>query len=57
MIKTFLDFIVNLLIITLFWWLIGSLVAWNFDPAQWIGFGRFIIIFFIIMSLYTKYKN
>ena len=50
-IKT-LDAIKNVLFVYLF----SSLIAWDFNPADWCAFGRFLFGFFVCMGIYLAYE-
>ena len=51
-IKSF-DFIKNLLII----YLVGSLIAWNLNIADWWFIGRIIFIIFVFINIKLSYED
>lgn len=48
-----IEFIKNLIII----YLVGSLIAWNLNIAEWWFIGRIIFIIFFFINIKLSYKD
>lgn len=49
--SNFIGIIISLIIYIAVLYFIGSVIAWDTDPANWSGFGRFILLILFIIGV------